>query len=362
MALWHTIATRIVLGVGCVVCSSTQLLTYSVTAARPHNVAASRPRDMAPDQRVFTRVTRTPVADTTVRTVRLHATPTWTGVASRRAGFVSAHRPLLDHVAVMSQTVAFARGACVTYYPLRGDRRHTVFIDAGHGGPDPGAVGTTRAGKAVVEKDLALATTRALLPVLRNDGYPVVMARTGDTGVVRLSPSDLSNGVLTLAGKHRDRVARLVCANAAGADVLVALHFNAFADPRAGGAETLYDTARPFRADNQRLADLVHAGIITSLRAAGWTVPNRGVIDDAAGGTPAATAQAAAYGHLLELGPAAPGWNPQPSAMPGVFCEPLFVTNPLEAEIAASTAGQEAIARGMAHAIDAFFAVAPGAS
>ena len=40
----------------------------------------------------------------------------------------------------------FSPGACVSFPPTAGDRHQTVFIDAGHGGIDPGATGTTESG------------------------------------------------------------------------------------------------------------------------------------------------------------------------------------------------------------------------
>ncbi|MGH2850771.1 MAG: N-acetylmuramoyl-L-alanine amidase, partial [Solirubrobacteraceae bacterium] len=33
----------------------------------------------------------------------------------------------------------FAPGACVAFAPAVGNRHRTVYLDAGHGGPDPGA-------------------------------------------------------------------------------------------------------------------------------------------------------------------------------------------------------------------------------
>ena len=65
---------------------------------------------------------------------------------------------------------------------------------------------------------------------------------------------------------------------------------------------------------------------------------------------------AVTYGHLLELGPADPGWFDTPSMMPGTLIEPLFITEPFEASIAASTTGQETIAAGIALAVDQYFA------
>ena len=35
----------------------------------------------------------------------------------------------------------FSPGACVAFPPTAGNRHLTVFLDAGHGGPDPGAGG-----------------------------------------------------------------------------------------------------------------------------------------------------------------------------------------------------------------------------
>jgi N-acetylmuramoyl-L-alanine amidase len=42
--------------------------------------------------------------------------------------------------------------------------------------------------------------------------------------------------------------------------------------------------------------------------------------------------------------------------MPGALIEPLFITDPFEGSIAASTTGQQAIAHGMAEAVEQYFA------
>ena len=42
--------------------------------------------------------------------------------------------------------------------------------------------------------------------------------------------------------------------------------------------------------------------------------------------------------------------------MPGALIEPLFITDPFEGTIAASVSGQETIARGLAQAIEQYFA------
>jgi N-acetylmuramoyl-L-alanine amidase len=251
-----------------------------------------------------------------------------------------------------------APGTCLAFDPLHGNRGQTIFVDPGHGGVDSGTYGYTSSGTMVYEKNLTLATGLDLLGDLRADGYRVVMSRIDDQLVTRSNPDDIASGELTLTGEHEDTAARITCANAAHADVLISLHFNAYSDPSVGGTETIYDTARPFSAANIRLAGLAQRDLLAQFHAAGWAVPDRGTADDSVVGTPSLTSEAASYGHLLELGPAAAGWLSQPSTMPGILVEPLFLSRPSEADVATSIKGQEAIARGLTQAIDAFLAPA----
>jgi len=248
----------------------------------------------------------------------------------------------------------WADGACVTQNPTGPGKHATVFIDPGHGSPDPGTSGYTTSGQQVFEKDLTLATARLLSARLRAAGYRVVMARVKDASVASLSAADVQGGALSVAADHRDLVARVACANAAHAQVLVSIHFNGFSDPGVGGTETFYDDARPFSARNEAFATLVQQDVVAQLAAAGWQEPDRGVQPDSSDAAPTLSAAAAAYDHLLELGPAQRGYLDTPSAMPGALIEPLFLTNVREATIAASPRGQDAIAHGLELAIEQF--------
>lgn len=249
--------------------------------------------------------------------------------------------------------VAFGPGACVRFSPLRGNRHHVVFVDPGHGGPDTGALGVTTTGRQVTEGRLTLAIGTALLADLRAHGYTVVMARTAGGAVAQAALGDVGGWIYSAAGLRRDLQARVACANVGHADVLVSVHLDAFPDPAAGGSETVYDPDRPFAGQSLRLARLVQYDVLDSLAAAGWSVPDRGVLDDLQQGT-AVDAAALAYGHLLLLGPRSATLNPSPSQMPGVVWEPLFITDPPEVDIATSRAGQQALARGLTTAVITF--------
>jgi N-acetylmuramoyl-L-alanine amidase len=256
---------------------------------------------------------------------------------------------------------AFSSGACMSYPPTNGDRGETVFLDAGHGGIDPGGVGSTEGGQSVSEAEVNLPIELGTMRLLRADGFGVAVSRTLDSSVVKLSHDEVAGGVLSLQGAHDDVAARDVCANLAGAKALVGIYMNASSSPAIGGSLSAYDAARSFSRANLRLAGLLQRDVLSAMNAQGWNIPSRGVISDASAGSyiPSATnselaAKAAAYDHLLLLGPAMPGYFATPSTMPGAVIEPLYVTDPFEGSVAVSRHGQQVIATGIAHAVEQF--------
>jgi N-acetylmuramoyl-L-alanine amidase len=258
----------------------------------------------------------------------------------------------------------FATGACMSFAPTSGDRHLVVFLDAGHGGVDPGGTGTTESGQAISEANLTLPVELDTMALLRAQGFTVVVSRTSDTTVLRLRSDDISEGSLTLIGTHDDEAARDVCANEAHADALVGIYFDAGASADNAGSVTGYDRDRPFWRDNMRLAQLVQTDVLAAMNAHGWGIPDEGTLPDSGLGSVAPTdntstglaAEALAYNHLLLLGPAEAGYFSTPSQMPGALIEPLYLTDPFEGSIADSSAGQQAIAAGLARALEQYFA------
>jgi len=120
---------------------------------------------------------------------------------------------------------------------------HTVVIDAGHGGHDPGARSVTGSR----EKVLALDTARRLAAILRSKGFRVVETRTSDVFI--------------------PLPRRVAISNAQSGSIFVSIHYNWARRAGASGLEVYYHTAR-----SKRLA----ANILKeSLRA--YPAENRGV-------------------------------------------------------------------------------------
>jgi N-acetylmuramoyl-L-alanine amidase len=257
---------------------------------------------------------------------------------------------------------AFARGACIAYPPTSGNRHKTVFLDPGHGGIDPGGVGTTDSGQPVEEAKVNLPIAFAAMALLRANGFRVVLSRTGDSTVVRLSAAQIAAGTLSYQAAHADVADRDVCANLGHAKVLVGIYMDA-GGPQSAGSLTAYDPDRPFAGANRRFANLLQADVLSAMNGEGWAIPSDGVRSDSGEGSYQGSAAdggveagAASYDHLLLLGPAMAGYFSTPSHMPGAVIEPLYLTDPFEGSLAASRHGQKVIARGIASAVEQFLA------
>lgn len=237
---------------------------------------------------------------------------------------------------------------CLALGPIAGDKGRTVFLDAGHGGVDPGAPGLD---PAVQEKDLTLAIAQDAAGELRSRGYRVVLSRADDSLGSRTAPEDLVSGGLNESGQRSQLTARARCANLSGAQALVSIHLNSFDQADVRGAETLFEPDRPFGDNNRRLANLLQRDILRGFAELGRPVPDRGVRGDTTSGNGRNDVDAH---DLVILGPQLPGRIDEPSAMPGALIEPLFLTNPEDAALATSPEGRQVLARAIRTALEEF--------
>ncbi len=111
-----------------------------------------------------------------------------------------------------------------------------VWLDAGHGGKDPGALGN-----GMQEKNITLPVTLEIGEILKRHGVTVGYTRTTDTFM------DLS-----------DRANK---ANSFGADIFVSIHCNAYKNSTAHGVETY---SYPNSTKGAKLAKLIHEQVISS--------------------------------------------------------------------------------------------------
>ena len=156
-----------------------------------------------------------------------------------------------------------------------------MFLDAGHGGIDPGGIGETESGRRVAESEVNLPVELDTMQLLHADGFRVVVSRTKETTVARLTSADLGDGVLSLQGSHHDVVARDVCANLSEARALVGIYMDAGDSTENAGSVSIFDAARPFSESNRKLAEFLQTDVVSAMDTKGWQIPNDGIQSDA---------------------------------------------------------------------------------
>ena len=83
------------------------------------------------------------------------------------------------------------------------------------------------------------------MPLLRAQGFRVVVSRTGATSVARLAADDVSQGALSVQGVHDDVAARDACADRGGATILLSVYFDSGASADNAGSVTAYGAVVP---------------------------------------------------------------------------------------------------------------------
>ncbi|MBM3710025.1 MAG: PKD domain-containing protein, partial [Actinobacteria bacterium] len=172
-----------------------------------------------------------------------------------------------------------------------------VFIDPGHGGSDPGAIGF-----GFYEKTANLDIALRVKQKLEASGFTVVMSRTNDTGY------------------SLDE--RVSMANRSGADIFVSIHNNASISPYSHGTET-YWCANGV-AGSQQLASLIQSYLVSQIGRA-----NRGV--------------KTANFRVIKY-----------TTMPAALVEVAFISNQTENDLLRSPDFREKSAIGIANAIKKF--------
>jgi len=108
-----------------------------------------------------------------------------------------------------------------------------IIIDPGHGGIDPGAVGSL----GTLEKDINLAVSKRVARILSQAGAVVIMTREDDTCYSRRKKEDLD--------------ARIALADKYQADIFLSIQGNALKSSRWSGAQTFF---YPSSEESKRLA------------------------------------------------------------------------------------------------------------
>ncbi len=158
------------------------------------------------------------------------------------AGAVIVFAFLLKSVFTLPATAKFLQGVFrsseITPGPLAGQ---IIYIDAGHGGIDPGACG-----QEIIEKDVTLSVALYLGARLEKDGAKAVYTRTGDYDLETEDKDDVEE--------------RIKLIKTSGATIAISLHCNSFTDSSEWGAQTFYSASK--HSDSKRLAQLVQAQLI----------------------------------------------------------------------------------------------------
>lgn len=175
-------------------------------------------------------------------------------------------------------------------------QKKVIFIDPGHGGDDPGAIGPNDE----YEKEFTLDISLRLGKLLTAQGAQVVYARTGD-----------QNPTLQ---------ERVEMAERSKAALFVSVHINSFFHSYANGTETYY-----FKPEDKPVAEAVHPEILQHTQG-----KNNGL----------------KRARLYVL---------RNSTMPAILVEPLFLTNKTELEKLKQPAFRQGLAQAIADGIVGYY-------
>ncbi|MBI5376791.1 MAG: N-acetylmuramoyl-L-alanine amidase [Candidatus Schekmanbacteria bacterium] len=216
---------------------------------------------------------------------------------------------------------------------------HTVAIDAGHGGKDPGAIGVN----GLREKDVVLDIALRLKKYLTEQyGMKVLMTRADDVFI----PLE----------------ERTAMANANNADLFISIHANASRNLNASGIETYYlnltsdpaameTAARENSASMKNISDLQK--ILSQLLVSTKIKESTSLASSIQKALPKSLA--VKYSDVKDLGvKKAPFYVLIGARMPSILVETSFITNPSEGIKLAKPEYREALAKGILEGISKY--------
>lgn len=148
-------------------------------------------------------------------------------------------------IVVVTYEIPSAKTSNTWSLPLAGK---VIALDAGHGGPDGGAVSR----QGVIEKDVNLAITLYLRDYLQQAGALVIMTREGDYDLAAESTKGYSKR------KTEDLKQRVRMIEESKADLFISMHLNSIPSNRWRGAQTFFP---PNNGESQKLAEWIQAEI-----------------------------------------------------------------------------------------------------
>ncbi len=127
-------------------------------------------------------------------------------------------------------------------------KQHAVLIDPGHGGADPGKVGSG----SVLEKDINLSLSLQLKKILEKENFKVYLTRDGDYNLAASSSgaqiSDLKN--------RKQQIFDLEPA------AVISIHQNSYPSAEVNGAQVFYYQGA---SESKLLADSIQSALISGL-------------------------------------------------------------------------------------------------
>ena len=223
-----------------------------------------------------------------------------------------------------------------------------IVIDPGHGGKDGGALSND---KKLKEKDIVLNISKKLASILKNRGYKVYYTRSSD--------------------KFVNLRTRTSFANEKNANLFISIHANAVANEKSAkitsGIETFFlsptrskrsmDAANlENKADTDEMNYFSKISFLNFLNREKIISSNKLAIDLQSGMLKSVkTNYKINDGGVRE----APFWVLVGALMPAALIEVGYISHPKESKLIANDKYQQALAKGIADGIDAYFAKNP---